>query len=469
MRDVHGLSSRLIQLSVWAASARATVRPMSRDSWSGVLVLCACGSGHGAPVDAAHRDAPVDAPAIPTGVVAVPLTSLGPLSDYTGPLHIGSQLFAAVVDTGSTTLGIAGSDCTSCGVAPLYTPGPGAVDQHAIGSHQYVDSGWSGEIWQDALTLGSAADVPVDFVAIASSYGGYFPGPGETETAYQGTLGLGPDALLLSGTSSYLQQSFAAGVTPEFAFQLCPQNGTMWIGGVDGSAEAAAPVTTALLGDGFPFYAVTIDSIAVGSGAPIGSAGDYGPVVVDTGTSVSLIPTAQLTQLIDAIQADAGYTSIFGDQSLGSAAAPGCVVTAQTGADIDAALPPFHVSWPGSDGEPSAYADLPATKSYLLFDGSTGSGSDNEWCLAFEDGTLILGDGNSLLGNSLMSSLVAVFDLGNQQMQFAPSQGCAEADAVAPARARAPRFVPGVPWWQQDPRVRMPGPDRRAKIAAFLH
>jgi hypothetical protein len=431
----------------------------------GVVTLCACGGGHGSEVDAPAPQP--DAPTVPTGVVAVPLTALGPLSDYTGPLRIGSELFAAVVDTGSTTLGIAGSDCTACGVAPLYTPGASATDQHMIGSNDYIDSGWSGEIWQDSLTLGSAADVRVDFVAIGSSYGGYFPGPGETETAYQGTLGLGPDALLIGGTTSYLTESFDAGVTSEFAFQMCPDSGTMWIGGVDGSAEAAAPVTTPMVGDGFPFYAVTIDSIAVGSGEPIGSAVDYGPVVVDTGTSVSLIPTAQLDALIAAVQADPGYQSIFADQSLGSAAAPGCVVTAQTGEDIDAALPPFHVAWPGSDGEPSAYADLPPSKSYLLFDGSTGSGSDKSWCLAFEDGTLILGDGNSLLGNSLMNALVAVFDVGNQQMQFAPSQGCAEADAVAPAPARAWPRVPGVPWWQQDPRVRLPGPDMRAKLAAY--
>jgi hypothetical protein len=419
-----------------------------------LATLCACGSSHGGATDAPeHHDTAVDAPAIPTGVVAVPLTSLGLQGDYTGPVRIGDEQFDAVVDTGSTTFGIAGSDCTACGVSPLYTPGASAVDQHMTALNQYVDSGWSGEIWQDSVTLGSAADIRLDFVAIGSAYGGYFPGSAGTENVYQGTLGLGPDALLVTGTTSYLQQSFTAGVAQEFAFQLCPDNGTMWIGGVDGSAEAAAPVTTAMLGDGFPFYAVTFDSIAVGSGSAIGSAVDYGPVVVDTGTTVSLIPTAQLTALIEAVQSDPGYKSIFAEQSLGSAAAPGCVVTAETGEDIDATLPPFHVSWPGSDGEPSAYFDLPATRSYLAFNGGTGSGSDNQWCLAFLDGTLILGDGNSLLGNTLMAALVTVFDVEHQQIQFAPQQGCAEADAVARGM---PRAAP-----------QLPGPDIRDQLAAW--
>jgi hypothetical protein len=215
-------------------------------------------------------------------------------------------------------------------------------------------------------------------------------------------------------------------------------------------------VTTPMIGSDYPFYAVTIDSIAVGSGAPIGSASDFGPAVVDTGTSATLIPTAQINAMMTAIQADAGYQSIFGSQSLGTGTNPGCIVTAQTGEAIDAALPPFHMAWPGSNGEPSAYFDLPPTKSYLEFDGSTGSGSNNSWCFAFQDSS-ILGDTTptSLIGNPLMNSLVTVFDIAHQQMQFAPSQGCAEADAVAPASTKAVGHIRGAPGWPGSPRVRV--------------
>jgi hypothetical protein len=52
-----------------------------------------------------------------------------------------------------------------------------------------------------------------------------------------------------------------------------------------------------------------------------------------------------------------------------------------------------------------------------------------------------------------------VFDVGHQQLEFAATKGCAEADAVArPSRRATPR-VPGVPWWQQDPGVRLPRPE----------
>src|SRR5262249_33587412 len=52
-------------------------------------------------------------------------------SGYVAPVHIGSQTFGLIVDSGSTTLGVAATGCTGCvgaGVSPLYTAGAGATD-----------------------------------------------------------------------------------------------------------------------------------------------------------------------------------------------------------------------------------------------------------------------------------------------------------------------------------------------------
>ncbi len=87
---------------------------------------------------------------LPPGVTAVTLTSNQGLA-FSGSAKIGGQLEQVILDTGSTTLAVAGSTCSNCGVSPEYTPGASATDQHMMGSSQYADnSGWSGEIFQDS-------------------------------------------------------------------------------------------------------------------------------------------------------------------------------------------------------------------------------------------------------------------------------------------------------------------------------
>ncbi len=283
-------------------------------------------------------------------------------------------------------------------------------------------------------------------------------------------MGLGPDASLLDGTTSYVTQAFASGVKSQFAFQLCPDHGTMWVGGVDPAAEASTPAVTPL-NNGFPYY-VLIDGIAVGGGSAIGLTADYGPVIVDTGTSISFIPAGPLAKVTAEIQAGSGYKSVFGGQSLTDANTMGCVTTGKSPAEIDAAVPPLDVALPVANGSGDApYVDLPATKAYLLFSGATGSGADNQWCFDLADSAQLSGGQGtlSLFGDSILNAYVAVFDIANQQMQFAASKGCGEADAIAwPARA-TPR-VPGIPWWRQDPRVRVPdAAAMQRRLAEYAH
>src|SRR5205823_6228097 len=65
------------------------------------------------------------------------------------------------------------------------------------------------------------------------------------QNAFQGLLGLGGDGLLTQGTTSYLDEVAAAGVTDIQAFEMCDGNGgTMWLGGFDPAATAAAPQHT---------------------------------------------------------------------------------------------------------------------------------------------------------------------------------------------------------------------------------
>ena len=116
------------------------------------FALCACGSSHSAETPDAG---PPDAPPEPAGI-DVPLGSLQAFS-YTLSLQIGSQSFTEIVDTGSTSTGVAATGCTGCRVTPLYTPDTAAVDLMMTASTQYADgSGWSGEIYKDAATITGA-------------------------------------------------------------------------------------------------------------------------------------------------------------------------------------------------------------------------------------------------------------------------------------------------------------------------
>nr|HEX4313454.1 pepsin-like aspartyl protease [Kofleriaceae bacterium] len=438
----------------------------------GALAVSACGgsSNNNHPdashqQDASHADtkqvdaaeaidaAPAAETPLPTGApVVIPLKTISQIS-YTGPLQTGGQAQDVILDTGSTTLGIAASTCTNCGVAPLYTPGKGAVDQKKTASSMYADqTGWDSEIFSDTVQLGSAASTSVKFGAINSS-NGFFRDFDGTGVKYEGILGLGPDLNLIQGTTSYVTGVFGGGVAKEMAFQLCPDGGTMWLGGYDPTAQAGPQAVTpmvTLMGQQ-PFYMVDTANMSVGHASLGLTSADFGPTILDTGTSIAFIPTAALNGMTSAIEASAGYQAAFGTQSLTDG--EGCVQTTLTGAQIDAMLPPIGVSFPGVGPGNSEFVDLPATRSYLVPEGG------GLWCYGMADATQLTGGQftASLFGDSLLAAWTTTIDIDDDKVGFAPQQGCSQADSDVSKR---PALVlePGIPWWKQDPRVRTPDP-----------
>ncbi|HEY0252422.1 MAG TPA: pepsin-like aspartyl protease, partial [Kofleriaceae bacterium] len=201
--------------------------------WGALLVslgAVGCGNSQDATTDASVPDASVDAPTSISGTVAVPLKSIG--GGYTAQLSIGGQPFDVIADTGSSSTGVAAATCANCAVHPLYTPPATAMDLGFPASSQYGQGSWKGEVFEDAAAMASLPGVPLDFASITSQTG-FFQGP-----LFQGILGLGPDGLLLPHTTSYISKLFAAGMTQELAFQMCPDDGTMWLGGYDASKAA---------------------------------------------------------------------------------------------------------------------------------------------------------------------------------------------------------------------------------------
>jgi hypothetical protein len=442
----------------------------------GVMALAgACGGSdlsHQGKADAAQPDtprlpdAPTDAPfavetPLPTGTpVAIPLASLGAMS-YTGRLSFGNQHQAVILDTGSSTLGVAGSTCTTCGVTPLYAAGSGAVDQHQTASSMYADgTGWTGEIYKDTVALGSGRAVALKFGDITSSSGFFRDLGGNSTIAYQGILGLGPDAALIAGTTSYLSTVFAGGTMGEIAFELCHDDGTMWLGGYDPSKQAGPQAVTGMQSS-LPIYAVEVADMGVAGMTLNQTTSAFGPTIIDTGTSISFIPTDPLNALTTAIESSAGFQAAFAGQSLSSNS--GCVTSSMTAAQLDAMLPPIEVTFPGLQGGNSPPVDLPATSSYFVHLGDM-------WCFAFADSAQLTGGQAtvSLFGDSLLRAWVTTFDIAGHRMGFAPQSGCATTTMARTTQPVAP-LVQGMPWWKQDPRVRYPSPTEVERRLRGLH
>ena len=397
------------------------------------LALCACGSSHEADTPDAAPDAPVE----PAGF-DVPLGSLQAFS-YTLPLQISGQTFTEIVDTGSTSTGVAAKGCTNCGVTPLYTPGASATDLKMTASTQYADgSGWSGEIYKDSAAITGTPAVPLSFVAVTQQSQFFY------DNSYQGIMGFGPAQLLEPGTTSYMDLATASGMDPMIAFRLCPDRGDMWLGGFDATAAASPVQFTPMLpidDQNNPFYSVQIADMSFG-GTSLGlTTASFGPTLVDTGTSESFVPTTVENAMLAAVNASAAFKSMFPNQTLADTDQGACVTgTNVTSAMVDAMLPPFSISFPLANGS-SFQVDVAPSRSYLT---PAGGG---QFCWAFSSsGTA---DDGSLIGDTLLAGMVAVFDIKNMQMGFAPEAGCVEADVarIHPAwpRPSASPFFRGPP------------------------
>ncbi len=359
-----------------------------------------------------------------------------PLTSPTGTFYdiqatVGTQTFALDVDTGSTSMAVAGSTCSSCtGVTPLYTPGASATDQHQTSSSVYGEgSGWTGEIYQDMFALGQGTpSVSMDFVSITMQTGQFFE-----ENEFQGILGLGPAALALRGTTSYVTKATAAGVVPVLGFELCGTSGTLWLGGYDAAAASSALAYTPLVSNGY--YQVNVDDMAIG-GTSLGfKAASFNEPVFDTGTTEIELPTTIFDAMVAQINESPGMAALFPSQTLGASNAclRGKGVTA---AMVDAQLPALEVSFPSAvAGAPDFTLTAAPSQSYLL------EMEAGFFCPGIADG----GTGTtafSILGDTFLRAFVSVIDLQKMRVGFAPDVGCA---------SQAHRPIPLATWKPRSP------------------
>ncbi len=400
-----------------------------------MLVTCALACSGGMPngsTDASTDGSPqtMDASADvadggDSGVIAVPLT--GCYETHTLPVTIGAaQTFHLNLDTGASTLGVAATTCAACasaGVTPLYSPGEGATDLMKPETLMYAPGfGWSGEAWQDAVSIGGLA-TPVDLVAIASESSYFYSGDCDTPTGtvpgpYEGTIGFGIATDILPGTNEYFDQLVSTNAIPDvFAVSFCHVDGTLWLGGYDPASIATPLVYTPMgMGDG---YTVEWTDVTVGNSdiqLPVGV-----QAMTDSGGNYMFVPSGLYTQIASALESNPAFAATFGPSFFSATAQPrlNCMTSSQTPAQIDAALPPFTLKL---GVQSPIEVSLGAAESYLSY---TYLGpSEVSYCQ-----NLLVAAPTSFvqyyLGMSLMLGHVLVHDRAHAQFGIAPvAQAC---------------------------------------------
>jgi hypothetical protein len=206
-----------------------------------------------------------------------------------------------------------------------------------------------------------------------------------------------------------------------FATQLCASAGTLWLGGYDPTFATAdpqyTPMPTSLLSK--YYYVVELASVALsGTSIPIASSG-YEDAVLDTGSSVSIVPSAAFSTISQTLSQDAHFQQIFG----GSASAAtswfsnpdNCVSVSQTKQELDALLPSLTLVF-GSN--PSISIEASPTESYLV-----------EYAGHFCPALYAQDPGPTFpfaadLGAPMLRSSVVIFDREKNRVGFAPHRPC---------------------------------------------
>jgi hypothetical protein len=352
---------------------------------------------------------------------AIPLSAPGGADfEYTAKGTVGNQTFVMSIDTGSTTLALGGTGCSSCtGVSPLYSPSSSAKATGQMASEQYADgSAWSGPVYSDSVDLGNGSpSVSVELAEITQA-SQFFDGQND----YQGILGLGPLGNAVPGTTGYMPAvMMGTGLANIFAFALCDGTGanagTMWLGG-DGSPGSAVAYTPLIpISDNNPYYGINVDGVSLaGTTVVSNAASTFAQPVLDTGTSLFYVPTSVFNAFQTTLQASSGFKAVFGSNTFatGNGQNAGCVTDASaTDAKVESMLPPITLSLPAmTSGQPDVIIQGSPLDTYL-YDGGGG-----QFCLAIQDG----GPSNqspSTFGDAFLQAFTTIVDITGGRVGFA--------------------------------------------------
>ena len=353
----------------------------------------------------------------PVGYAAPLVAPEGPDRFYTAQITIGNQVFSLDVDTTSATLGVAGNTCTSCaGLSPRYIPSSSAVATSETASSSYGDgSGWSGPIYSDTVGLGNGTpSLTLDLVDITLQKQFF-----ESGNDYQGILGLGPQQLALPNTTGYLPAAATAGLPDVFAFELCDDDGTLWIGG-DGAPQSPQRTPLVPISASNPLYRINVNGMSLGNTVIASNASaNFHQPVLSSGTSLFYVPTPYYNAFKTVLQSSAEFKSLFGAGTLSNM---DCITNANvTDTQIDSVLPHISLSLPSlTNVATNVTIQASALDTYLY---NAGGG---QYCLAIQDA----GTSNpSTFGIAFLQAFHTVIDVSGGSVGFARPTTCTQSAA----------------------------------------
>ena len=388
--------------------------------------------------------------------------------EYSLSMYLGEQgPFRLLLDTGSSTLGVASSLCTGCPVSEYGSlwNASAAVDtddtHHTIrNAYGNGTTSWSGSIFNTSATIEtsynqSAQGPPVRLLVVAISSQSLFfqtntDCPTDSYTLsdfFQGIVGFGFPSLTFAGGSfiaSYFQQY--PSLSHEFTFQLCAiDDGQLWIGYYNSSVVSSPFQCAPILSQTYwstQSCGVTYSNASTGQTTVLGTQAAFGACqpsshncsIFDSGTTLTYLPSSVYNTFVSAVRADAFYQSVFGTVNDPMSVNNTNITCYAPLFDIDPAslsaqLPTLYIQL----GADSTCADsglltlaMPAVDGWLLR--YVVPGSPTQYCPGIQDVQATLGPGFPfyIIGDSFMNNYVVRHLMSSTapQICFAGSTGC---------------------------------------------
>lgn len=359
--------------------------------------------------------------------LAVAATTGCATTDYIARFRVGGQSLGLIIDSGSSTLAVASSSCTDCAPATSYSSTTGTKIGKTVQS-VYGQGEWQGTTYRDTVTVGDATpskSVSLQFVAITdqNSFFSQESCDGITPLAFDGIAGMGPDALLVTGTTSLLTvlQNANGMAHNAFAIHSCGSGGNFYLGGYPAAAADRQPAFFPLLQSGATASYYSIQATGVGIGNTNVSTGAI-QMIVDNGTSGLYLPDAIYQRVMAQIASDANFRANFNASLLDGSGSLQVSAQGLSREQLDAALPRLRFVLPQAGGG-LVTLSLPATDAYLFPLQYRGQVA---YTAALASGETLFGAQSNvaLFGNIAMHKHLVIFDRAGGRIGFAEHDGC---------------------------------------------
>ncbi|NWJ11067.1 PEPC protein, partial [Crypturellus undulatus] len=315
---------------------------------------------------------------------------------YFGEISIGTppQSFLVLFDTGSSNLWVPSVYCQSeaCSDHTMFNPSDSSTysTQDQYFSIQYGSGSLTGIFGYDTVTIQSLSITNQEFGLSETE-----PGTSFLYSEFDGILGLAYPSLAAGGASTVMQGLLQENLLdePVFSFYLSgeegSQGGQLLLGGVDSTLYTGqitwTPVTQTA------YWQIAIESFSI-SGQSSGWCSEGCQAIVDTGTSLLTAPQDVFSELMEYIGAEANEEGEY-------------VVSCSSIQSLPTLS--FDIGGTSFPLTPSAYV--------LQSNGACSVGIGPTY-LASENGQPLW-----ILGDVFLRSYYSVYDLGNNQVGFAPA------------------------------------------------